>query len=335
MLLDGVAGRRGRLRRAAAAGRPRLPDARAAAVRGVGAGGRGLRPAPPGLAARPTSPRRSTRRSSSSACRRTVRRAAPLRALRRRAAAPGARRRARHAAAPAAAGRAVREPRPGDAPRAGRRSSRGCERTASPSCWPPTTSTSPGRSATSCWCSTPAAWRRPAPGTSARPAASCSRASRLREPFLVRALAAPRPRPRRGAAHGGGGRRRRCDEAGDRPVLPRRRRSSTGWTRAPSSSPSRRWPIALFVRDSFAGLAVFAAAGVVAYVLSGVPRGLVLARLPAAPLAGRAHLPGAGAVRPGRALLQLLDLPLLVGRAASSPRSSACGWWCWCSSARC
>ena len=90
--------------------------------------------------------------------------------------------------------------------RARRRSSRACARTASPSCSPPTTSTSPGRSATSCWCSTTAGWRRPAPGTSGRPAASCSRASRLREPFLVRALAAPRPRSGRRAADGRGGR---------------------------------------------------------------------------------------------------------------------------------
>ena len=82
--------------------------------------------------------------------------------------------------------------------------------------------------------------------------------------------------------------------------------------RAPSSSRSRRWPIALFVRDSFAGLAVFAAAGVVAYVLSGVPAAWFWrAFRPLLWLVGLTFLAQV-LVRPGRGLLQLLDLPLLV-----------------------
>ena len=142
--------RRRRTTRPAAAGRPGVPDARAAAVRRVGAGGRGLRPAPTGVAGgRGRGGRRRGARARRAAAG-AVRRPAPLRAVRRRAAAPGARRRARHAAAPAAAGRAVRQPRSGDAPRAGDDPLAAAGGRASPWCSPPTTSTSPGRSATSC-----------------------------------------------------------------------------------------------------------------------------------------------------------------------------------------
>ena len=238
VLLDGVGAARRRLRGAAAAGGPRLPDARAAAVRRDGAGGRGLRPAPAGVGrgARWRPP--STRRSSWSGCRRsgsasgipTRSPAASSGAWRSPACSPcgrgcccwtsrssaSTRRRGASSSAilerlqggrrHAGAGDARRRPRVGAVRRAA-----GARRRAG--------------------------WSPPAPGTSAPAAPRLLAANRLREPFLVELWRRLGRDPRRGAAHRGRGGGGAGVRAGDRPVLPRRLAVSTGSTRAPSSSP--------------------------------------------------------------------------------------------------